>query len=172
MGCSRLFIASKRATSVRRRTAVVRRLAIARQNADHIQPAAALAELAYAVALDATNLSALQGQPFGGPDSLPANPSSPRALGTVFSLPDAQNAPSGRYMLIAIGGLGILGAFDGHTPAATNWPMTHRRRPPAHTSYQSFAHATTIRFCNSPTALTEAASLASSICGASVDGRT
>jgi hypothetical protein len=46
MACSQLFIASKRATSVRRRTAVVRRLAIARQNADHIQPAAALAELA------------------------------------------------------------------------------------------------------------------------------
>jgi hypothetical protein len=67
---------------------------------------------------------------------------------------------------------GNVRCTDGHTPAATNWPMTHRRRPPAHTSYQSFAHATTIRFCNSPTALTEAASLASSICGASVDGRS
>jgi len=51
---------------------------------------------------------------------------------TLFSLPDTQNAPSERYMLIAIGGLGLLGASDGQSRAATNWPIAHRRRPPAH----------------------------------------
>jgi hypothetical protein len=38
---------------------------------------------------------ALQGQPFGCPDSLPANPSNPRGVSTLFSPPDTQNAPSG-----------------------------------------------------------------------------